>query len=319
MKKLVLLIAMLQIINLSATEPIEKTVLESIYATDDSVFFSKKIKNFEEFHVQIESGIINLATFAMFKGSKNIFAYMINNSSDNFRKYIYFEVIANDNLEYFKLFNLNFNEFYNLPYNVLFNVQYDGYPVHTAIKNRSINILTEYKSSILIQDNVLDSLLVYSNDDRINNIFNKNKIIRNVDTLKNSINLTPLMWAIIENDVEKVKLLVESGANVNEKNYDNLDNFIISNLMLATIFNNYEIVKYLVDNNADISDVTYEEVFIDFNNPIYTYIMSPVSEYDIQRFDLDNVNIPANINLLNIAYKFNTSRDIINLITDTLN
>ncbi len=61
---------------------------------------------------------------------------------------------------------------------------------------------------------------------------------------------TPLMWAALKGNEDIVKLLIDSGANPNTKNYRAKG---ITALMLATKKGNYPIVRYLVNHGANIN------------------------------------------------------------------
>ncbi|MBR5161560.1 MAG: ankyrin repeat domain-containing protein [Thermoguttaceae bacterium] len=60
--------------------------------------------------------------------------------------------------------------------------------------------------------------------------------------------VTVLRYVVFMNDFERVKLLIEKGADVNAR-----DNRDITPLMAAADNNNLEIVKYLVENGADVN------------------------------------------------------------------
>ncbi|MEI0697331.1 ankyrin repeat domain-containing protein [Brachyspira intermedia] len=61
--------------------------------------------------------------------------------------------------------------------------------------------------------------------------------------------MTELLEAIKNNDLEKVKFLIDKGADVNIKNrYGNTP------LNTASGFGYFEIVKYLIEHNAENTD-----------------------------------------------------------------
>ena len=59
--------------------------------------------------------------------------------------------------------------------------------------------------------------------------------------------MTPIMSASIGGNLEIVRLLYESGANVNSTNSHGM-----TALMWASVFGNLKVVKYLLKNGADI-------------------------------------------------------------------
>ncbi len=61
---------------------------------------------------------------------------------------------------------------------------------------------------------------------------------------------TPLMYAIRENNPDIVKALLDNGADVNIQDKDGY-----TPLMWAVIYNNPDIIKLLLDNGADVNVV----------------------------------------------------------------
>ncbi|MBQ6617169.1 MAG: ankyrin repeat domain-containing protein [Thermoguttaceae bacterium] len=65
---------------------------------------------------------------------------------------------------------------------------------------------------------------------------------------KNRLNTTPLFFAANNDNLEMVKLLVENGADVNNRDYDDGN----PALFVAALKGNWEMFQYLVENGADI-------------------------------------------------------------------
>ena len=65
---------------------------------------------------------------------------------------------------------------------------------------------------------------------------------------KNILHTTPLFFAADNDNLEMVKLLVENGADVNIRNYDDGN----PALFIAALKGNWEMFQYLVENGADI-------------------------------------------------------------------
>ena len=67
---------------------------------------------------------------------------------------------------------------------------------------------------------------------------------------------TVFTWAILHQNIELARALLESGANINTPRVNNLD---LTPLILATNRNLPDIVRFLLDNGADIDTLDYND------------------------------------------------------------
>lgn len=115
-----------------------------------------------------------------------------------------------------------------------------------------------------------------------------------VNTVEEDFGHSPLYKAAItNNDLHMVKLLVENGANINQK-----DKYGESILYEATAYENIEIVKFLVDNGVDVN-IQNNDGCTALHNAIYSERMDIAkilvdAGADVNLQDKDG-NTPANI------------------------
>lgn len=92
----------------------------------------------------------------------------------------------------------------------------------------------------------------FKNQGGIAKILVQNKVEVN---LKSPKGFTALHLACQWSDLEILQLLIDSGANVEDK----LEGFITSPLMIAAYFNRPDIVEYLLNHKADIQELNHEQ------------------------------------------------------------
>ena len=122
-----------------------------------------------------------------------------------------------------------------------------------------------------------------------------NEVDKPID-YKRTVGNTPLIDAVIDNDIEKVKHLLSLGANPNLFTYHPNQNIefyayaCYNPLMFAIRNANIDIFKLLISNNADINFETSALIEEQFNKPYAKNINDVIDAYIIYNYHNNNKN-----------------------------
>jgi len=225
----------------------KRNVLKKIYDTDISLlkeelnnYFYKNLF-FKNFDVSKYSKPVLDKLVYLYK-KYNFFVY-------NDIKIILFILSACGSLENFKFFYEIFKKKYSNEEETLKNIflvsiLYDNIDVFKflAFNNKEKKII-----EIIINDKIGTSIFLLAaryGSIKILNYFISKGIDINIKD--EDYKRTALMWAAIEGNLEAVKLLIESGANLSET-----DDGGYTAVTIASIYNNVEILKLLIESVTD--------------------------------------------------------------------
>jgi uncharacterized protein len=159
--------------------------------------------------------------------------------------------------------------------------------IEEQLKNPSKELKSEQKLTRFLK--FIDNNDIISIENMIKRGFDRGFDVNEVFTFKNK-QYTPLIYAVCEDKIEVVKLLIELGANVDlevEQEYDDTINIAIVKALKSGPCK-YEIVKLLIENGAkiiepfEISKVSLKNNdFVMFNNLMNKFNFDEDKLYDL--------------------------------------
>jgi ankyrin repeat protein len=180
---------------------------------------------------------------------------------------ILFILSACGSVEEFSVFYQIFKQKYTNYYETLkkiyiISIIYDNFNVFNFLNNKEKRVTKNINKETFVP--ILFFALVYGSVKIVNYFINEGIDINVKD---NKEKRTALMWAVIFNRIEVVKLLIEKGAKIDEKDINMRGEKDNTALMLAIHYNRTEVVKLLLDKiTEDSKNIKNEKELKEYND-----------------------------------------------------